>query len=122
MKTSRTGNPTPDGNRYGTTPTAPFGIVGKVIENAPFQHRVTNWAGISEADDPSKHSRVSYDIVPCDGMVRLTVMHAQLEPGSAMAAGVGDGWPVMLSSLKSFLETGQEIDVFAKPNEAALAA
>lgn len=28
------------------------------------------------------------------------------------------GWPVVLSSLKSFLETGRGLDVFAKPKAA----
>jgi hypothetical protein len=35
-----------------------------------------------------------------------------------MANGVMRGWPVVLSSLKSFLETGQGLDVFAKPKSA----
>jgi hypothetical protein len=32
-----------------------------------------------------------------------------------MANGVQKGWPIVLSSLKSFLETGRALDVFAKP-------
>jgi hypothetical protein len=36
-----------------------------------------------------------------------------------MATGVKKGWPAVLSSLKSFLETGSGIDVFAKPKSAA---
>jgi hypothetical protein len=52
-------------------------------------------------------------------MVRLTVTHDELEPGSKMAAGISSGWPRVLSSLKSFLETGQPLDVFAKPSASA---
>jgi len=51
--------------------------------------------------------------------VRLTVMHEELEPGSKMLAGISNGWPRVLSSLKSFLETGHAIDVFAKPRDNA---
>ena len=51
-------------------------------------------------------------------MVRLTVTHDELEAGSGMANGISKGWPVVLSSLKSFLETGRGIDVFAKPKSA----
>ena len=40
-------------------------------------------------------------------MVRLTVTHDELEAGSGMANGISKGWPVVLSSLKSFLETGR---------------
>jgi hypothetical protein len=32
--------------------------------------------------------------------------------------GIQQGWPIVLSSLKSLLETGQGIDVFAKPKAA----
>jgi hypothetical protein len=51
-------------------------------------------------------------------MVRLTVTHDELEVGSGMAKGVMQGWPAVLSSLKSFLETGNGLDVFAKPKAA----
>ena len=92
-------------------------IVGEVVEHAPPRRLVVTWASPSEADDPAKRSRVSFDVVPFDGMVRLTVTHDELEPGSGMAAGIRKGWPIVLSSLKSLLETGQAIDVFAKPVE-----
>ena len=48
-------------------------------------------------------------------MVRLTVTHDELEAESGMEKGIKRGWPIVLSSLKSFLETGQGMDVFAKP-------
>ena len=51
-------------------------------------------------------------------MVRLTVTHDDLVAGSGMANGVSKGWPVVLSSLKSLLETGRGLDVFAKPKAA----
>jgi hypothetical protein len=35
-----------------------------------------------------------------------------------MAKGIQHGWPLVLSSLKSLLETGQGMDVFAKPKTA----
>lgn len=58
-------------------------------------------------------ARISF--VSYDGMVRLTVSHEELEAGGSMAKGIQQGWPIVLSSLKSLLETGQGIDVFAKP-------
>ena len=93
-------------------------LVGKVIEVAPPTRLVISWANASQADDPDAHSRVSFDIAPYDGMVRLTVTHDELEAGSGMAKGIQQGWPIVLSSLKSLLETGQGIDVFAKPQVA----
>ncbi|KAG1245627.1 hypothetical protein G6F65_021129 [Rhizopus arrhizus] len=60
--------------------------------------------------------RVTFDIVPYQDMVRLTVTHDELEPGSGMDTGIRQGWPIVLSSLKSLLETGKGLDVFAKPS------
>ncbi|SHN08557.1 SRPBCC family protein [Rhizobacter sp. OV335] len=93
-------------------------LVGKVIEVSSPTRLVITWANASQADDPGSYSRVSFDIAPYDGMVRLTVTHDELEAGSGMAKGIQQGWPIVLSSLKSLLETGQGIDVFAKPKAA----
>ena len=93
-------------------------IVGKVVEVVPPTRLVITWASPSRADDPAAYSRVTFDIAPYDGMVRLTVSHDELEAGSGMAKGIQQGWPIVLSSLKSLLETGQGIDVFAKPKGA----
>jgi len=90
-------------------------LVGEVVESTPPARLVITWANASQADDPDSHSRVTFEIAEYDNMVRLTVTHDELEAGSGMASGVTKGWPVVLSSLKSFLETGSGIDVFAKP-------
>lgn len=93
-------------------------IVGKVIEVSPPNRLVVSWANASQAADPASHSRVTFEILEYDNMVRLTVTHDELEAGSGMANGVKQGWPPVLSSLKSLLETGHGIDLFAKPKAA----
>ena len=93
-------------------------LVGKVVEIAPPTRLVITWANASQADDLAATSRVSFDVAPYEEMVRLTVTHDELEAGSSMAKGIQQGWPIVLSSLKSLLETGQGIDVFAKPKVA----
>lgn len=93
-------------------------LVGKVVEIAPPTRLVITWANASQAADPASYSRVSFDILEYEAMVRLTVTHDELEAGSGMAKGIQQGWPAVLSSLKSLLETGHGIDVFAKPNPA----
>ncbi|HJV70072.1 SRPBCC family protein [Ideonella sp.] len=93
-------------------------LVGKVVEVSPPTRLVITWANPSQAADPASTSRVSFDIAAYEGMVRLTVTHDELEAGSGMAKGIQQGWPIVLSSLKSLLETGQGIDVFAKPKVA----
>jgi hypothetical protein len=41
--------------------------------------------------------------------VRLTVTHDRLEPGSEMLKGITQGWPKVLSSLKTLLEVGRPL-------------
>jgi len=93
-------------------------VVGKVVEVAPPTRLVITWASPSQAADPASYSRVSFDVAAYEEMVRLTVTHDELEAGSGMAKSIQQGWPIVLSSLKSLLETGHAIDVFAKPKSA----
>ena len=83
-------------------------IVGKVIETTPPRRLVFTWARPTEAEDTSRHSRVSFDIEPYgDALVRLTVTHDELEGDPDMLSGISGGWPKVLSNLKTFLETGR---------------
>ena len=93
-------------------------LVGEVIESTPPTRLAITWANASQAADPASRSRVTFDIEEYEDMVRLTVTHDELEAGSGMERGIRQGWPVVLSSLKSFLETGSGLDVFAKPKAA----
>ena len=93
-------------------------LVGKVVEISPPTRLVMTWANASQADDPTKQSRVTFAIEEYDAMVRLTVTHDELEAGSGMASGVSKGWPIVLSGLKTFLETGRDFNPFARPKAA----
>jgi len=50
-------------------------------------------------------------VEPVKDMVRLTLVHDEL--GSEMLEKISNGWPRVLSSLKSFLETGRPLDTWA---------
>ncbi|WP_149758898.1 ArsR/SmtB family transcription factor [Roseivivax sediminis] len=90
----------------------PVDIVGRVVQAEPPHRLVVTWSAASKADDPDEESRVTFDIEGQeDGTVRLTVTHDQLQPGSGMAQGISKGWPLVLSSMKSFLETGTGMDL-----------
>ena len=93
-------------------------LVGQVVEITPPNRLVITWANASQASDPASYSRVTFEITEYENMVRLTVSHDDLQADSGMAKGVRQGWPAVLSSMKSFLETGQGIDLFAKPKSA----
>jgi uncharacterized protein YndB with AHSA1/START domain len=54
-----------------------------------------------------RRSKVAFDIEDTGhGVVKLTVVHDDFEPGSNVLQGISDGWPAVLASLKTLLETG----------------
>ncbi len=56
-----------------------------------------------------RRSRVAFEIEPMGETVKLTVVHDDFEPGSTAATMVRNGWPALLSSLKTLLETGEPL-------------
>jgi uncharacterized protein YndB with AHSA1/START domain len=84
-------------------------IVGTVVESSPPRRLVISWAFPKDAGSPQKTSRVAFDIETYGDAVRLTVTHSELELDSPMLLGVSKGWPLVLSSLKSLLETGEPL-------------
>lgn len=81
-------------------------VIGSVLESDRPRRLVLTWAHPDDAGNAAKTSRVSFDIDPYKGSVRLTVRHDELEPDSAMLHGISSGWPAVLSSMKTLLETG----------------
>ncbi len=84
-------------------------LVGRVLEASPPRRLILTWAFPDDAEREERHTRVAFDVEPIRGVVRLTVTHDHLEPESDMLRGITDGWPKVLSSLKSFLEVGQPL-------------
>ncbi|HEY6196683.1 MAG TPA: SRPBCC family protein [Candidatus Eisenbacteria bacterium] len=89
-------------------------LVGKVVEFTPPRRLVMTWAAPPDAGNPAAHSRVTIELQNIDGMVKLTVTHDELDSGSSMLQGISEGWPRVLSSLKSLLETGKALPTWAK--------
>jgi uncharacterized protein YndB with AHSA1/START domain len=85
-------------------------IIGEVVESKPPGRLVITWAS---PENPDKRSRVTFETETVADMVKLTVTHEDLEAGSEMDKGIRFGWPRVLSSLKSYLETGKPLDVWA---------
>jgi uncharacterized protein YndB with AHSA1/START domain len=88
-------------------------IVGQVVERVPPRRLVLTWALPADAADKARHTRVTIDIEPVGDMVRLTITHDELKPGSDMLRKITNGWPRVCSSLKSLLETGRPLQTWA---------
>lgn len=86
-------------------------LVGEVLECVPTKRLAMTWGEVAAAVDKSKHSRVAIDIETVGDMVRLTVTHEELTP--EMRQKIAQGWARVLSSLKSFLETGRPLNTWA---------
>jgi uncharacterized protein YndB with AHSA1/START domain len=56
------------------------------------------------------YSRATFELEPTGNTVKLTVTHEMEQEGSNFIASVSKGWPHILSSLKSLLETGKPLE------------
>lgn len=79
---------------------------GGIIEEIDPPRRLAHtWAAPGDEDNPAKHSRVIYQIEPVGDVVRLTLTNENVP--DEWYEGSSKGWPMVLASLKSFLETGR---------------
>jgi uncharacterized protein YndB with AHSA1/START domain len=60
-------------------------------------------------------SKVIFDIEPLGELVKLTVVHDGFDAGSLVAPMVTLGWPRILASLKTLLETGETLPDAPEP-------
>lgn len=89
-------------------------IEGEVVESIPPNKLVLTWCDPSDRGKADETSRVTFEIEPFMDTVKLTVTHDELKPGSKMDQGIRQGWPAVLSSLKTLLETGQPLAMTTK--------
>jgi uncharacterized protein YndB with AHSA1/START domain len=57
-------------------------------------------------------SRVEFRLDESHGVVRLTVRHDGFPPNSRVFRACSDGWPMILSNLKTLLETHAALPAF----------
>jgi uncharacterized protein YndB with AHSA1/START domain len=106
------------------TPDGALHISGEVMEcNPPNRLTVTfnvNWPELIEKLGPTL---VTYEIEQAGEAVKLTMIEAHDRPLSDdILSGGRQGWPAILSSLKSVLETGKPLVVKMGPPQRMLAA
>ena len=92
----------PDGSLWGDSAT---------LEFDPPHRLVHGWRSLYNPEfAEEEESRVSWEIDPQDGgYCLLTVTHDRLEGAPKTAASVSGGWMLVLSGLKTLLETGRPL-------------
>ena len=70
---------------------------------------------IAERIAAEPRSKATFDLEPVGDSVRLTVTHEGLDPDGVVQSMIGNGWPLVLSRLKSLLETGEALPPTDEP-------
>jgi uncharacterized protein YndB with AHSA1/START domain len=94
----------PDGEVRGDSP---------VLEFDPPRKLIHGWQSLYDPELAEEEpSRVTWEIEPQDGGdCKLTVTHDQLEGAPKTAESVyGEGWMMVISGLKTLLETGKGLE------------
>lgn len=84
---------------------------GEVLEVVPQKKLVLTWRNHLKAElNEEGDSRLTYELETQGENVKLTVVHVMNRPESKFIEAVSNGWPMILSSLKSLLETGESLE------------
>ncbi|UGY28815.1 SRPBCC family protein [Bradyrhizobium septentrionale] len=92
-------------------------ITGEVLEYDPPRRLAYSFLA-HDGSDGGKASRVTFELERQRDQVRLTVIHDRFEPGSVALEKISLGWPLILSSLKSYVECGRVLHAPWYENEA----
>lgn len=88
---------------------------GEILDIDPPKRLVLGWMGELNPEIRAEGtSRCTFEIDAQDDTVKLTVTHEMDCERSKLIENVSNGWPIVLSGLKSLLETGTTL-----PNAAA---
>jgi uncharacterized protein YndB with AHSA1/START domain len=84
---------------------------GEVVEVEPHRRLVLKWRNEFKPELRAEgYSRLTYELEPQGSSVKLTVIHEMDKPESKFIEAVSNGWPMILASLKSLLETGEPLE------------
>jgi len=90
-------------------------ISGEIVEIDPPRKMVFTWRNETKPEITAEgFSRVTYSLEPQGASVKLTILHEMNKPGSKLLQSVSGGWPLVLASLKSLIETGEPLPETSK--------
>jgi uncharacterized protein YndB with AHSA1/START domain len=86
---------------------------GEILEIVPQERLVLSWLSEWKPEYTAEGiSRCSYAIEPTGASAKLTLTHSIERPDSRFIGAVSEGWPLVISNLKSLLETGDVAVVY----------
>ena len=86
--------------------------VGEILQvDRPRRLSYTFHHVLSEAARKERPTKVTFDLEPHGKLVKLTLTHEDFEEGSVILDGISKGWPAILSSLKTMLESGEALAI-----------
>ena len=84
---------------------------GEVLEFDPPRRLALTWQNEFMPDLRAEgYSRLTYELEKQGEAVKLTLIHEIDRPDSKLIQAVSGGWPAILASLKSLLETGESLE------------
>jgi uncharacterized protein YndB with AHSA1/START domain len=99
------------GGPYQFTKQGKPSVEGKVSESDPPRWLAYTWDACSADASRERTSRVTFDLEPHSNVIKLTVTHDSLDEGGKTLRDISDGWPTVIASLKSLLESGRVLDI-----------
>jgi uncharacterized protein YndB with AHSA1/START domain len=84
---------------------------GKVIEYDPPRRLAYTFVNLSDKYKDEPPALATFVLEPYGALVKLTLTHGGFAEGGKFLAGISSGWPAILSSLKSILETGRALEI-----------
>ncbi len=91
-------------------PDGRVGDSGEILEIEPQRKLVLTWRNEFKPELRAEgYSRLTYELEKQGESVRLTIIHQIDRPDSKLIQAVSGGWPHILASLKSLLETGEPL-------------
>jgi uncharacterized protein YndB with AHSA1/START domain len=92
-------------------PDGRVGNTGEVLEIEPGRRLVLSWRSeLFPEAHAEGHSRVTYELEQVGDSVKLTFIQENDTPDSKTVGMASQGWPLVLASLKSLLETGEPLE------------
>jgi uncharacterized protein YndB with AHSA1/START domain len=96
-------------------PDGRVGDSGEVVEFEPNRRLVLTWKNEFVPELAAEGSSLlTIELDPQGDTVKLTLVHESETPDSKLIAAVSSGWPMILASLKSLLETGESLEATRK--------